>query len=108
MKVLWVCNIMPPIIGQYLGKECSVKEGWISGILARLAKEKEEIELGICYPVAEQADEEKKVMRERFWTDRKKNVPYLNIKSVSYSERQMKRIVFKIICQVGRFIGEIN
>ena len=63
MKVLWVCNIMPPIIGQYLGKECSVKEGWISGILARLAKEKEEIELGICYPVVEQAEEEKKVIQ---------------------------------------------
>lgn len=63
MRVLWVCNIMPPIIGQYLGKECSVKEGWISGILARLAKEKEEIELGICYPVVEQAEEEKKVIR---------------------------------------------
>lgn len=53
-------------------------------------------------------EEEKKVMRERFWTDRKRNVPYLHIKSVSYSERQMKRIVFKIICQVGRFLGEIN
>ena len=44
MRLLWVCNIMPPVIGQYLGKECSVKEGWISGILARLIKEKEEIE----------------------------------------------------------------
>ena len=53
-------------------------------------------------------EEEKKVMRERFWADRKRNVPYLKMKSVSYSERQMKRIVFKIICQVGRFIGEIN
>ena len=63
MRVLWVCNIMPPVIGQYLGKECSVKEGWISGILARLAKEKEEIELGICYPVAELAEEEKRVIQ---------------------------------------------
>ena len=53
-------------------------------------------------------EEEKKVMRERFWTDRKRNIPYLNMKTVSYSERQMKRIVFKIICQVGRFLGEIN
>ena len=63
MKVLWVCNIMPPIIGQYLGKECSVKEGWISGILARLAKEKEEVELAICYPVADVAEEEKKIIQ---------------------------------------------
>ena len=60
MKVLWVCNIMPPVIGQYLGKECSVKEGWISGILMRLVKEKEDVELGICYPVADLSDECKK------------------------------------------------
>ena len=60
MKVLWVCNIMPPVIGQYLGKECSVKEGWISGILMRLAKEKEEVELAISYPVSETAEEEKR------------------------------------------------
>ena len=59
MRVLWVCNIMPPVIGQYLGKECSVKEGWISGILMRLAKEKEELELGICYPVADASEEMK-------------------------------------------------
>ena len=63
MRVLWVCNIMPPIIGQYLGKECSVKEGWISGILARLAKEKEEVELAICYPVTDVAEEEKKIVQ---------------------------------------------
>lgn len=63
MRVLWVCNIMPPVIGQYLGKECSVKEGWISGILARLAEEKEEIELGICYPVTERSEETKKVIQ---------------------------------------------
>ena len=60
MRVLWVCNIMPPVIGQYLGKECSVKEGWISGILMRLVKEKEEVELAISYPVAEVSEEEKK------------------------------------------------
>ncbi len=60
MKVLWVCNIMPPLIGQYLRKECSVKEGWISGILARLVKEKASIELGICYPVATGAEEEER------------------------------------------------
>ena len=60
MRVLWVCNIMPPVIGQYLGKECSVKEGWISGILARLTKEKEDIELGICYPVADAFEEVKR------------------------------------------------
>ena len=60
MRVLWVCNIMPPMIGQYLGKECSVKEGWISGILMRLARGKDEVELGICYPVSDFTEETKK------------------------------------------------
>lgn len=53
-------------------------------------------------------EEEKKVMRERYWTDRWKNVPYLKMTQNSYSERQMKRIVYKVICQVGRYLGEIN
>ena len=53
-------------------------------------------------------EEEKKVMRERYWTDRKKNIPYLKMKQSSYSERQMKRIVNKIIVQVGRYLGEIK
>ena len=51
--------------------------------------------------------EEQKVMRIRFWTDRYKKTPYLKMKSVSYSERQMKRIVKKIIVRVGKYIGEI-
>ena len=53
-------------------------------------------------------EEEKKVMRERYWSNRRKTVPYLKMKQSSYSERQMKRIVYKIICQVGRYIGEIQ
>lgn len=73
MKVLWVCNIMPPVIGQYLGKECSVKEGWISGILMRLAKEKEDVELAISYPVAEVSEEEK---REAVIENNKKVICY--------------------------------
>ena len=35
-RVLWVCNIMPPAIGEVLKEECSVKEGWISGILEKI------------------------------------------------------------------------
>lgn len=73
MRVLWVCNIMPPMIGQYLKKECSVKEGWISGILTRLAKEREEVELAISYPVAELSEEGKK---EVFIDGRKKVICY--------------------------------
>ena len=52
--------------------------------------------------------EEQKVMSARFWTDRKRNVPYLKIENVHYSERQMKRIAYKIIVMVGKYLGEIN
>lgn len=53
-------------------------------------------------------EDEQKVMRERYWTDRRRNIPYLKMTQNSYSERQMKRIVYKIICQVGRYLGEIR
>ncbi|MBO5145029.1 MAG: hypothetical protein J6C19_05780 [Lachnospiraceae bacterium] len=52
--------------------------------------------------------EEQKLMRIRFWTDRRRNIPYLKIKDVSYSERQMKRIVYRIIVQIGKYLGEIK
>ena len=54
------------------------------------------------------SEEAKKVMRIRYWSDRYKKTPYLKMAQCSYSERQMKRIVFDIISQVGRYLGEIN
>lgn len=52
MKVLWVCNIMLPVIAEALGEEYSVREGWLSGILHRFLKQKEDgsLTLGICFP----------------------------------------------------------
>lgn len=52
--------------------------------------------------------EEQKVMRLRFWKNPARTTPYLKITEACYSERQMKRIVFKVITQVGRYLGEIN
>ena len=63
MKVLWILNLMPPAVGMQLGKECSVKEGWISGILSRVVKEEEDIDLGICYPVAAKEEENRQKVR---------------------------------------------
>lgn len=51
--------------------------------------------------------EEQKVMENRFWSDRRRNIPYTKIEKVAYSERQMKRIVKRIISQVGVYLGEI-
>lgn len=52
--------------------------------------------------------EEQKLMRIRYWTDRRRNIPYLKIKGVNYSERQMRRITYKIIQKIGKYIGEIQ
>ncbi len=51
--------------------------------------------------------EEQKVIKIRFWSDRRRNMPYTKIDEVAYSERQMRRIVKKIILQVGIYLGEI-
>ena len=52
-KVLWVCNIMLPVIAKELGLPYSNREGWLTGIFNALTakKENKEIELGICFPV---------------------------------------------------------
>ncbi len=51
--------------------------------------------------------EEQKVMKNRFWSDRRRNIPYTKIEKVAYSERQMRRIIKKVIAQVGVYLGEI-
>lgn len=53
MRVLWLCNIMLPVIAKQLGKPASNKEGWLSGLAQQilLHKEENQIELGVCYPV---------------------------------------------------------
>lgn len=57
MKVLWVCNIMLPVIAEALGQEYSVREGWLSGAFGRyLEQEKAGLELGICFPSAKAAE----------------------------------------------------
>ena len=52
MRVLWICNIMLPMVAEYLGMEASNKEGWLTGLSATILKHQEEnrIELGVCFP----------------------------------------------------------
>ena len=56
MRVLWVCNIMLPVIAQALQRECSNKEGWITGLMDALLaagdSQRIQIELGVAFPVA--------------------------------------------------------
>ena len=36
MRVLWVCNIMLPVIAEALHREASNTEGWLSGLLSQV------------------------------------------------------------------------
>lgn len=53
MKVLWLCNIMLPLVAEHFHMEGSNKEGWLSGLVSVLLERKEEngIELAVAFPV---------------------------------------------------------
>ena len=53
MRVLWICNIMPPVVARHLKREENVKEGWITGLMGQVIFHENinEISLGICFPV---------------------------------------------------------
>ena len=54
MRVLWLCNIMLPMIAEQLNREASNKEGWLTGIANRvLSKEESGVELAVAFPVPE-------------------------------------------------------
>jgi len=52
MKILWVCNIMLPVIAESLGLEASNKEGWLSGLLSEVlaGQQENKIELAVAFP----------------------------------------------------------
>ena len=53
MKVLWLCNVLIPMIAEKLNLESSVKEGWISGMTGAVLEHQKEngIELSMAAPV---------------------------------------------------------
>lgn len=52
--------------------------------------------------------EHQKIIRVRFWTHRYKNKTYFSMeRSTSYSERQMRRVVFNFVKKVGEKLGEL-
>lgn len=55
MRILWICNILLPMIAKKLHMESSVKEGWITGILSQMIKEGKDskITLAIAFPMNE-------------------------------------------------------
>lgn len=57
MRILWLCNIMLPRIAGKLGRECSNKEGWLTGLSDRiLADTESDFELGVCFPIGREEE----------------------------------------------------
>lgn len=52
MKILWLCNVMLPVIAEQLNMEASNKEGWLSGLADVVLKKRAEngIELAVASP----------------------------------------------------------
>lgn len=50
-RVLWICNIMLPVIARELHLPYSNREGWLSGIFQRTQGKDTPFELGVCFPV---------------------------------------------------------
>ncbi len=64
MKILWVCNIMLPMVAEHLGKEASNKEGWLTGLAGMILKNHEDnqIDLAVAFPIMEEMAEKKWVI----------------------------------------------
>ncbi len=58
-KILWICNIMLPVIAKELKLPYSNREGWLTGIFNALtdAKGDREMILGICFPVEKKEEQ---------------------------------------------------
>lgn len=58
MRVLWICNRAIPAVSKHLNIKSDNKEGWLAGLSEKmLSNKKDNIVLGICFPVPlEQAE----------------------------------------------------
>lgn len=67
MKILWLCNVMMPMIARQLSLEASNKEGWLSGLASVLLNKGHEngIELAVAFPAPEKmlSEEDEVCMR---------------------------------------------
>lgn len=62
MKVLWICNMMLPMVSKHLGLEVSNKEGWLTGLADMILQNKSDnnVELAVACPIGAS-------MTERMW-----------------------------------------
>ncbi len=53
MRVLWLCNVMLPIVGVHLNKPFPNGGGWLTGLSQEILRHDDnDIELAVCFPIA--------------------------------------------------------
>lgn len=64
MRILWICNIMLPMVAEHLGLEASNKEGWLTGLADTILKNQEDnhIRLAVAFPVQTPLQERRMVI----------------------------------------------
>lgn len=65
MKVLWLSNIMLPVVAEHLGMEATNKEGWLAG-LSNVIMERQQsdgVNLAIAFPIAKHMDGYHEIIR---------------------------------------------
>ena len=96
MRILWVCNIMLPVVAEHLGLEASNKEGWLTGLVNKMLQNQKEnhIELGVCFPAqGELAAFEKELLIEESDASVHAFGFYEDVKRAEvYEERTEKRL----------------
>lgn len=83
MRVLWLCNIMLPMIAEKLGLPSSNKEGWLSGLAEKMCRQQEtDVELAVCFPVSAEPIRGSVILK-----DQKKLRYYGFVENTAYPEK---------------------
>lgn len=64
MRILWISNIILPVVAEHFGFVASNKEGWLAGLADTILSEGKDnaIELAVAFPVLEKLPEQKVVV----------------------------------------------
>lgn len=92
MKILWLCNLMPPVIAEAQKREIPVYGGWLDALSRELIK-KDYIQLCICFPMlAKESPIHGEIQGIRFY-----GIP-LNIKYYKDAVTETMRFILKEEC----------
>ncbi len=103
IRILWLCNIPIPIIANDIGIEPNNNGGWLEG-LANDLKERNDLELIICFPILNQNE----IIRGNTQGIKYYGVPKKNIKPEVYDfqlEEYLKKVIHEAEPDIVHIFG---